>query len=94
MSEEKQKRVRVGLEDFLRVAVVQRSQFDTMQAAAEKLGLTESSFKQRLTKEKKAYPEIFEGVQPYRSSSNGNKRASKEQAMEMLNRLQAEQATE
>ena len=38
MSEEKQKRVRVGLEDFLRVAVVQRSQFDTMQAAAEKLG--------------------------------------------------------
>ena len=90
MSEEKQKRVRVGLEDFLRVAVVQRSQFDTMQAA-EKLGLTESSFKQRLTKEKKAYPEIFEGVQPYRSSSNGNKRATKEQALEMLNRLQAEE---
>ena len=82
------KRVRVGLEDFLRVAVVEREQHDTAESAASALGLTVSSFKQRLAKERKAYPEIFKAVPAYQTAKGGAKRATPSEALAILERLQ------
>ena len=45
-------RVHVTLEDFLRVTIAERDEFDSVQDAADELGMTPASFKQRLIKSK------------------------------------------
>lgn len=80
------KRITVKLEDFLRVTVAERNTFDTITKAAAELGMTEGSFKQRLTKERKEYPSIFASVPKY-SGKNGPKRATLEEAQAMLAKL-------
>lgn len=79
-------RVHVSMEDFLRVSIVQRSEFPTQESAAKELGLTVSSFKQRYIREKKRYPQAFTGVPSYPSNS-GNKRASLNDVLGMLEAL-------
>ena len=81
------KRVHVKLKDFLRVAIVERSTYDTHEKAANELGMTVSSFKQRLSKEKKEYPSVFEGVPRYAGQGAGPKRASESEALEILAEL-------
>ena len=83
-------RVHVALKDFLRVTVKQREDFDTPEKAATELGFTSvDSFKQRLTKERKAYPTIFESVPKY-TSQNGPKRLNETDAVALLAELDAE----
>lgn len=84
----KPKRITVTLEDFLRVTVAQRETFDTVEKAASELGMTIGSFKQRLTKERKAYSAIFESVPKY-TGKNGPKRATLEEAQAILAKLTA-----
>lgn len=85
---DKPKRITVSLEDFLRVTVAQRDTFDSVSKAAAELGMTEGSFKQRLTKERKEYPAIFESVPKY-TGKNGPKRATLEEAQAILAKLTA-----
>jgi predicted HTH domain antitoxin len=65
MNEEKNERVHVTLEDFLRVTIAERNGFDSVQSAAEELGMTVASFKQRLIKSKKRYPSLYDNIEPY-----------------------------
>ena len=58
-------RVHVTLEDFLRVTIADRNQFDSVQEAADELGMTPASFKQRLITSKKRYPALYNGVDRY-----------------------------
>lgn len=85
---DKQKRAVVSLEDFLRVTVVERDRFDSPAKAAAELGMTEGSFKQRMTKERKAMPDIFESVPKYHRGG-GRKRATQAEAMEILASLRS-----
>lgn len=82
------KRAVVSLEDFIRVVVTERERFPTHETAAQSLGMTVASFKQRLSKERKRYPRVFENVGRYNGASNGPRIASENEAMEILNRLQ------
>ncbi len=79
-------RVHVSMEDFLRVSIVQRSEFPTQESAANELGLTVSSFKQRYIREKKRYPSAFKGVPSY-PSKGGNKLATENDVLGMLEAL-------
>ena len=93
---EKAKRVSVSLEDFLRVVIAEREQYPTVIEAAKALGMAEMSFRQRFTRERKDFPEVFKGVPTY-GNGGGRKRATKAEAMEILARLRAaksETATE
>lgn len=65
MSNEKRSRVTVSMQDFVRVVVNERGQFDTIEKAASELGMTVGSFKQRLTRERKNYPAVFGKVGRY-----------------------------
>ncbi len=85
---EKVKRISVSLRDFLRVAVVKRDEFDTPEKAANALGMTLGSFSQRMTRERKAYPSVFEGVASY--SKQGPKRATEDEALALLEGLRSE----
>lgn len=79
-------RASVSLEDFLRVTVVERVKYDTVLEAASELGMTEASFKQRLQKERKNYPVVFENVPKYR---NNKRRADETEAMNIVERLKS-----
>ncbi len=79
-------RVHVTMEEFLRVAIVQRNKFPTQEHAATELGLTVSSFKQRYIREKKRYPQAFSDVPSYPSKA-GNKRASINDVLGLLESL-------
>ena len=79
-------RVHVSMKDFLRVSIVERSKYPTQDEAAKELGLTVSSFKQRYIREKKHYPEVFNGVPNY-PTNTGNKRASLSEVQAMLESL-------
>ena len=57
----------VTLQDFLRVTIKERNTFDSNGDAANELGMTPASFKQRLITEKKRYPELYHEWQPYLS---------------------------
>lgn len=92
MSDEK--RVRVSLRDFLRVTVAERERFDSHEAAANELGLTVGSFKQRLSKERKAYPDIYADVPGYRKGSTGPRRATADEAMAILAELQEKESAD
>lgn len=82
------KRAVVSLEDFIRVVIAEREKFPTHEKAAQALGMTVASFKQRLSKERKRYARVFEGVGRYHGISNGSRIASEDEAMSILNRLQ------
>lgn len=84
-----QNRVHVSMEDFLRVAIVQRDKFPTQMEAAIQLGLTESSFKQRYIREKKRYPQAFTGVPNY-PAKTGNQLKSIHEVLGMLESLKGE----
>ena len=58
-------RIHVTLEDFLRVTIAGRNEFDTTESAAAELGMTPASFKQRLTTSRKRYPSLYESVERY-----------------------------
>lgn len=89
----KPKRITVQLEDFLRVTVAEREQFDSIEKAASALGMTEGSFKQRLTRERKEYPSIFKSVPKY-TGKNGPKRATEAEAQAILAKLTASSESE
>ena len=57
----------VTLKDFLRVTIKERNTFNSILDAANELGMTPASFKQRLITEKKRYPELYHEWQPYLS---------------------------
>ena len=57
----------VTLQDFLRVTIKERNTFNSILDAANELGMTPASFKQRLITEKKRYPELYHEWQPYLS---------------------------
>lgn len=82
------KRVTVSLKDFLRVTVAEREKFPTHEAAANELGMTVASFRQRLTRERKRYPGIFESVPSYRVGKT--RCATEEQARALLDELRSE----
>lgn len=82
-------RVSVPLKDFLNVTVKLRDEFDTPEKAAAELGYTSvDSFKQALTRNRKRYPAIFEGVPKY-TSTNGLNVPSEEEALALLAELGA-----
>jgi len=83
-------RVVVKLADFLRVTVADRETIDTPTKAAEALGMTEASFKQRLVRERKNYPAIFETVPKYTAS----RVATPDEAQAMLDKILAERESE
>ena len=83
---EKKNRVHVPFKSFLRVTVVERETFDTITKASIELGMTEASFKQRCTKERKDYPALFESVPKYTSKS-GPRRPSQDEAQAILDEL-------
>ena len=85
MNEEKNERVHVTLEDFLRVTIAERSEFDCVESASSELGMTVACFKQRLIKSKKRYPSLYENVEPY--SADQRRVASEEEAAEILAQL-------
>jgi len=76
----------VSLDDFLNVTIVKRSEFDSASKAAEALGLTKASFKQRLKTERDRYPEMYAKVPAY--ANDGRTKATKAQAAEILAKLQ------
>lgn len=90
---EKPGRVTVELKDFLRVTVAERSTFDTTEKAATELGMTVGSFKQRLTRERKRYPAIFESVPKY-TGKNGPKPATQDEAQAILAELTGKQTAD
>ena len=55
----------VTLQDFLRVTIKERDIFGSVSVAADELGMTPASFKQRLMTEKKRYPELYHDWKPY-----------------------------
>ena len=75
-------RVHVTLEDFLRVTIAERDEFDSVQDAADELGMTPASFKQRLIKSKKRYPSLYNGVDAY--SADGRKIPDEAEAAQLL----------
>ncbi len=79
-------RASVTLENFLRITVVERNKYNTACEAAQELGMTEASFKQRLQKERKNYPVVFENVPKYRTNQ---RRVDECEAMKMVERLKA-----
>lgn len=58
-------RIHVSLEDFLRVTIAGRDEFDTVESAANEVGMTTASFKQRLTTSRKRYPSLYDSVERY-----------------------------
>ena len=82
---EKKKKAVVDLAEFLMVVLVDRDKLDSAQSAAEALGMTLASFKQRLAVERKRYPNLFKEFVPY---SNDQRRVpSEEQAIEIFNKI-------
>tara|TARA_R100000963_G_C4599821_1_gene73953 strand:- start:440 stop:709 length:270 start_codon:yes stop_codon:yes gene_type:complete len=75
-------RVHVTLEDFLRVTIADRNEFDSVQEAADELGMTPASFKQRLITSKKRYPALYNGVDRY--STDARKVPDEAEAAQML----------
>tara|TARA_R100000008_G_scaffold74176_1_gene52892 strand:- start:118 stop:384 length:267 start_codon:yes stop_codon:yes gene_type:complete len=75
-------RVHVTLEDFLRVTIAERDEFDSVQDAADELGMTPASFKQRLIKSKKRYPSLYAGVDSY--SADARKVPDEAEAAQLL----------
>jgi len=65
MTEQVRTRATVERKDFLRVAIVERDQYNSHDKAAKALGMTADSFKQRYYREKKEYPAAFNGVPDY-----------------------------
>ena len=75
-------RVHVTLEDFLRVTIAQRDEFDSVQEASDELGMTPASFKQRLIKSKKRYPTLYTDVPAY--AADARRIPSEAEAAELL----------
>jgi len=75
-------RVHVTLEDFLRVTIAQRDEFDSVQEASDELGMTPASFKQRLIKSKKRYPTLYTDTASY--STDGRRIPDEAEAAQLL----------
>tara|TARA_R110000744_G_scaffold37280_1_gene85519 strand:- start:471 stop:737 length:267 start_codon:yes stop_codon:yes gene_type:complete len=75
-------RVHVTLENFLRITIAERDRFDSVQEAADELGMTSASFKQRLITSKKRYPTLYNGVSRY--SMDARKVPDEAEAAELL----------
>lgn len=84
MSKPKQERASVSLAEFIKTTIVQRDTFKTAQEAADDLGMTLASFKQRLSKERKDYPSVYETFKPYKEK---RRKATESEALELLNSL-------
>lgn len=78
-------------EEFVNITHFQRDEYPTPQAAAEALGVTLSSFKQRLKRELKKFKEVFEtyGWKNYPTGTAGRTATTKETAMEAFARIKA-----
>ena len=72
----------VGLQDFLRVTIAHRDQFDSVELASTELGMTPASFKQRLITERKRYPKLYEKWQPF--ASDQRRIPNEDEAAELL----------
>ena len=72
----------VGLQDFLRVTIAQRDQFDSVELASTELGMTPASFKQRLITERKRYPKLYKQWQPF--ASDQRRIPNEDEAAELL----------
>ena len=86
MAESKPKAKHTPLKRILEVSVHRRNEFPTVEAAAAELGLTPNSFKQRMSKVRKAYPRAFDGVPDYRRGG-GPRVATEAEALAMLEEL-------
>ncbi len=75
-------RVHVTLEDFLRVTIVERDSFDTVECASDELGMTPASFKQRLIKSRKRYPNLYQDVPAY--AADGRSIPTESEAADVL----------
>jgi hypothetical protein len=84
MSKPKKERVSVSLEQFIRTTIVERETFTTAQEAANKLGMTLASFKQRLQKERKDYPSVYKDFAPYQER---RRKATEAEALQLLQSL-------
>jgi len=80
-------RIHVTLEDFLRVTIAGRNEFDTVESASAELGMTPASFKQRLTTSRKRYPSLYESVERY--STDRRSVPTEEEAAAILAALSA-----
>jgi hypothetical protein len=90
---EKPGRVTVTAEDFIRVAIVEREKFDSKEKAAAELGMTVNSYAQRLSRERKHMPAVFEGVPHYKGDA-GPKRISEDEGLAILKKLKGTPAKE
>ena len=85
MAEETKKKAVVDLAEFLLVVLVKRDKLDSAQLAAEELGMTVASFRQRLAVERKRYPNLFKDFTPY---GNDQRRVpSEEQAIAIFHSI-------
>jgi hypothetical protein len=78
-------------EEFVNVAHFQREQYPTPEKAAEALGITLSTFKQRVKRELKNFKEVFETYEwkNYPTGKAGRTPTTKETAMEAFARIKA-----
>ena len=82
---EKKKKAVVDLSEFLMVVLVDRDKLDSIQSAADALGMTPASFKQRLGVERKRYPNLFKDFIPY---TNDQRRIpTEEEALQIFNKI-------
>ena len=88
-NETKVTRPRASAEDFVRVCV-NRTEFPTREDAATALGMTEGSFKQRESRERKRYPKLWTAIPEYKVS----KVASEDEMAEIFASLGVEVNTE
>ena len=79
-------RPNVTFEQFLNVVYAQRDKYPTPDKAAAALGMTESSFRQRLTRERKNFPVIFEQVSNY-PKKGGRQAITDDAALEIFKRM-------
>jgi hypothetical protein len=84
MSKPKKERASVSLQQFIKTTIVERDTYTTAQEAAKQLGMTLASFKQRLQKERKDYPSVYEGFQPYQER---RRKATEAEALDILQSL-------
>ena len=86
---EKKTRVTVSRADFVRVVIVDRDKYETVEDAAAELGMTPGSLRQRITRERKEYPTSFVGV-PKFTTANGPHKASQDEMDAIIASLKAE----
>lgn len=79
-------RPHVTFEQFLDVVYAKREQHPTPADAAAALRMTENSFRQRLTRERKNFPEIFAQIPNY-PKGGGRQAITNDVALEIFQRM-------